>query len=117
MVADELRKPAVRPEPRRPGSWGEELVDQAGRVFLRVEGEVTPDRAIEILSGGGPVAVDDCGCGGWCGLAWLSADEIRDLLAAGRPHVKRKKNRGGLCEFVTESGDPALLISGEVPWA
>jgi hypothetical protein len=85
-------------------------------VFLRVEGEVTPDRAVEILSRGGPVAVDDCGCGGWCGVAWLSADEIRDLLAAGRPRVNRKKNRGGLCELVAENGEPALLISGEVRW-
>jgi hypothetical protein len=114
MVAEEKRKPAARAEPRRPGLWGEELVDRSGRVFRRVERAVTPDRAVEILLRGGPVAVDDCGCGGWCGLAWLSADEIRDLLAAGKPHVDRKKGPADLCEFMAEDGEPALLITGGV---
>jgi hypothetical protein len=76
---------------------------------------------VVILAGGGLVVVDECGCGGYCGLRWLSVDQVSELRAGGRPRPRRTNKRGRasgwLSEFVAEDGKPVLLISGYVRWS
>jgi len=100
--------------------WGAELVDADSRVYLLVEEEVGSERAVAIMAGGGQVVVDECGCGGYCGLDWLSDDRVSELRTVGRPRPRRTNKRGRtsgwLSEYIADSGQPVLLISGDVRW-
>jgi hypothetical protein len=120
IVAD-LPSTPVRPSPRRPGLYASELVGTDGRVYRQVEQEMTAERAMQIIHGGGRVVVDDCGCGGYCGLRWLSAEQVSELAAKGPPRPGRIKQRqrigGSLHEFVDENGQQVLLLCGGIRWA
>jgi hypothetical protein len=100
--------------------WGTELVDADGTVHRLVEEEVGSERAVAIMAAGGRVVVDDCGCGGYCGLDWLSDDRVSELRTGGRPQPrgtnKRGRRSGWLSEYIAEDGRAVLLISGNVRW-
>ena len=121
QIAADVRSAPVQPPPRRPGLYGDELVGPEGRVYRQVGQEPTSERAMQIIHGGGQVVVDACGCGGYCGLQWLSAAEVSGLTANGLPLPgrtrKRRRTGGCLHEFVGADGERVLLLSGDVRWA
>lgn len=120
-MAEQRRRPPERPAPRRPGLYEGELVDAVGRIYHVISDEIGGDRAAAIVAAGGQVVVDECGCGGYCGLEWLSAAQRAELRAKGGPHPrgsnKRGRPAGWLTELAADDGRPVLLVSGKVRWS
>lgn len=85
-----------------------------GRVYRRASRHIEPVRAQELLRAGAAMAVDDCGCGGHCGLDWPSPSERIEL--ARRPPRLTKRRFGWLDEWQSEDGHSVLLQSGDVRW-
>ena len=96
------------------GMHEDHLHSPDGDIYRLVARRVSPDRAQELLTSGAMVVVDDCGCGGYCGLFWPAETE-RTALAARRPQLK--KNRfGWLDEWANEAGTSLLFVNGDVRW-
>lgn len=83
-------------------------------IYHRVQEGITPARAQELLRGGAVMAVDECGCGGCCGLDWPTAIERAEL--ARRPPSVTKRRFGWLEEWQNDAGEPLLLQNGDVRW-
>ena len=85
-----------------------------GDIYRLVARQISPNRATELLTSGALVVIDDCGCGGYCGLFWPAEAERADL-ATRRPQLK-KKRFGWLEEWATETGTSLLFVNGDVRW-
>ncbi len=60
---------------------------------------------------------DSCGCAGYCGLDWLTAEDVDRLAAAGAPSViQRKTTHFGLSEWAGADRRHLVLASGTVRW-
>ncbi len=105
---------AASPEPPRVGMHGDHLHSPDGDIYRLVARQISPDRAQELLGSGAVVVVDDCGCGGYCGLFW-PADAERTDMASRRPQLK-KKRFGWLEEWSNEAGRSLLFVNGDVRW-
>lgn len=104
-----------RCEPGRgPGFHGDHLHGPDRRIYHRVQERITPARAQELLGGGAVMAVDECGCGGYCGLDWPAAAERAEL--ARRPPSVTKRRFGWLEEWQSNAGERLLLQNGDVRW-
>lgn len=100
--------------PTGPGYRGDLLHGPDGRVYRRESGRISPGRAQELLAAGAAMAVDDCGCGGFCGLEWPSPAERTDL--ARRPPALTRRRFGWLEEWRSADGHSLLLQNGDVRW-
>ena len=60
------------------------------------------------------MAVDECGCGGYCGVDWPSPSERTELGL--RPPRLAKNRFGWLEEWRSTDGHDLLLQSGDVRW-
>ncbi len=93
------------------------LVGPDGRVWERVADDVPADRALELVRRGAAVAWDGCGCAGYCGLDWLSAEDLARLAAGGIPRVSHKSIPwSGLSKWTTSADERLLLATGDVRW-
>lgn len=101
-------------EDRGVGFHGDHLHGPDGRVYRRAKDHIRPNRAQELLQAGAAMAVDVCGCRGYCGLDWPSLSERTEL---GRRPPRLAKNRfGWLDEWQTDDGHRLLLQYGDVRW-
>jgi hypothetical protein len=121
-VEDSLRErpPAATAVPRRPlpGLDGDCLFAPDGRAYRLADARLNPRRAYELVVAGAVVAFDDCGCDGFCGLAWVDHDELQRLVRHGPPRIRRKgKGFSSLEEWRTDIGDPLVVARGDVRWA
>jgi hypothetical protein len=120
-VEQESSQPPATPPVRGPGRTPDgDLVAPDGRYFRQVRGQIAPSDAAQLVAEADiVVAIDDCGCGGFCGYEWLDSDDIERLRRAGNPLVKSKKKHhpaGSLSDWRDDAGRPLLLIEGEVRW-
>ena len=99
---------------RGAGFHGDHLHGPDHRIYHRLQESITPARAQELLRGGAVMAVDECGCGGYCGLDWPTATERAEL--ARRPPSVTKRRFGWLEEWRNDAGEPLLLHNGDVRW-
>jgi hypothetical protein len=93
--------------------------DPSGRIWQRLDEQITAGRAFDLASKGALVAWDSCGCGGYCGLTWLDADDVVRLVKSGRPVLvksKRPARRGNLSEWTAEDGQLLVLAELYVRW-
>lgn len=114
------KPPAATPAPRTPmrGLNGDCLLAPDGRTYRLADARLSPRRAYELVVAGAVVAFDDCGCDGFCGLAWADHDKLQRLVRHGPPRVRRKgKGFSSLEEWRTDSGDPLVVARGDVRWA
>lgn len=118
-----LGVPVPSIEPRRPnddetvhgpGFHGDHLHAPDGQVYRQRTDRLTAQQAQELLRAGAPMVIDDCGCGGFCGLEWPD-DKERAVLAL-RPPSLTKKRFGRLEEWISAGGDSLLLQIGDVRW-
>lgn len=102
-----------------PGLQGDdEFIDQEGRKYALVQGEVSEDRAYEAAKAGATVVWDPCGCGGACGLDWYSREDVARMVAWGPPDIRSKRRRrGSISEWQSEDGHVLLLAEDSVRWA
>lgn len=93
------------------------VVDPHGRRWHRDLAQISPARALELVQAGAQVAWDPCGCGGYCGFDWFTAEDTARMVAAGTPKVKSTKRRRGNISLWT-TGDDELLVVAEdaVEW-
>ena len=101
-------------EDRGAGFHGDHLHGPDGRVYRRTKDHIKPGRAQELLRAGAAMAVDDCGCGGYCGLDWPSLSERTEL--GQRPPRLAKNRFGWLDEWQSSDGHSLLLQYGDVRW-
>lgn len=100
------------------GLDGDCLLAPDGRTYRLADARLSPRRAYELVVAGAVVAIDNCGCDGWCGLAWADHDELRRLVRHGPPRIRRKgKGLSSLEEWRTDHGDPLVVARGDVRWA
>jgi hypothetical protein len=99
---------------RGAGFHGDHLHGPDHRIYHRSQERITPARAQELLRAGAVMAVDECGCGGYCGLTWPAATERAEL--ARRPPAVTKRRFGWLEEWHSDAGEPVLLQNGDVRW-
>ncbi|MBW3615160.1 MAG: hypothetical protein KY439_07630 [Actinobacteria bacterium] len=94
------------------------LVDDDGRSYRLTSAEVTPVEALELARSGAGIVWDPCGCGGGCGMTWLSKDEVDAAVAAGAPKIVRKPGRhiGNISSWTSEDGAVYLLAEDKVVW-
>jgi len=120
-VEREAAKPKPPPAFHGPGRTPDgALVAPDGRYFREASWNVAPSQAAQLVAEEDVVvAYDECGCGGFCGYEWLSAEEIARLRGAGNPTLKSRKHHpaGSMSDWRDESGRPLLLIEGAVRWA
>ena len=115
-AATDIDAAAVAAAPRAPvvGMHEGNLHSPDGDIYRLVARRVSPDRAQELLASGAMVVVDDCGCGGYCGLFWPAASERTDM-ATRRPQLKRNRF-GWLDEWADGAGTSLLFVNGDVRW-
>lgn len=99
---------------RGAGFHDDHLHDPDARVYRRTSAHIKPNRAQELLRSGAAMAVDDCGCGGYCGLDWPSPPERAELGL--RPPRLAKNRLGWLDEWQSADGHELLLQHGDVRW-
>jgi hypothetical protein len=108
---------APPPQERSAGYYGDTVVDAAGNVYGLTASDIDAARARELAATGAVVIWDDCGCGGYCGLEWLDAAEVRALVASGPPDILHKKRRrGSIAAYATDDGRPLLYVEDAVRW-
>jgi hypothetical protein len=81
-----------------------------GTTRWRRIGNVGIVRVMALLEAGAPVAVDPCGCGGYCGFdrpEQLLADRLRLI---GRNRWQRLLRRKAAEEWQDQHGNPLLLL-------
>ncbi|MBO9555898.1 hypothetical protein [Cellulomonas sp.] len=94
------------------------LTDPDGREYRRVEDTLTANRALALAAAGAVVVWDSCGCGGYCGFEWFSAQDVKAMAASGAPVIRNtKRARGNVSEWRSRSGDVLLLAEDDVRWA
>ena len=99
---------------RDAGFHDDHLHGPDGRVYRRTGAHITPGRAQDLLRTGAAMAIDDCGCGGYCGLDWASPAECVRLGL--RPPRLTRCRFGWLDEWRTADGHGLLVQSGDVRW-
>jgi len=109
----ELVSSACRAD-RGAGFHGDHLHGPDGRVYRRTSNQIGPGRAQELLRAGAAMAIDDCGCGGHCGLEWPGPAERIEL--ARRPPRMTKRRFGWLDEWRSGDGHSLVLQNGDVRW-
>jgi hypothetical protein len=117
IVSDSQASPP-KTNPRRlpPGVHDDLFIDQNGLSYRKLEKDVSPDTAIPYVTDGAQVVFDECGCGGICGLVFLT-DKGREGLAKKRPTLESHKGQKGLLSlWRSEEGFTLLLAQGPVRW-
>lgn len=119
--ADIVREVEAAPEPPKPerhaGLYPDEFVDKDNRHYVLVTEDVSEERALEAARTGALVVWDTCGCGGYCGMEWFTADDVQRMVASGRPNISRtKRRRGSVSEWHAEDGTVLLLAEDAVAW-
>lgn len=104
----------ARERDRGPGFHDDHAQAPDGGVYRKHAARVSASRAQELLASGALMAVDDCGCGGYCGLDWPDATERRDL--ARRPPRLSRRRFGWFEEWHTDTGHRLLVQYGDVRW-
>lgn len=117
-VVDALKASAsATPEARPvPGLDGEKLVHLDGRTYELKRDELSPSEARELAAEGALVVWDSCACGGGCGLEWFGADEVRKMVVAGEPKIRKKNHWEEIWEMRSSDRACVLLVSGDVQW-
>jgi hypothetical protein len=105
-------KAAPKPDVPVKQEPGKVLIAPDGTVFRNADRLLDETEAAQLLTSGAWVAIDDCGCVGYCGLQWRSpSDPIRRM-----PEVpKAKKNQepfASIEEWRAEDGLSMVLFSG-----
>lgn len=108
--------PAERPKPPTPGLHDETLVDQHGKPYRFERDDVTPAEALALATAGALVAWDSCSCGGHCGLEWFGREEVRKMVLAGEPRIRKKNYWEEIWEMRSADGECILLVLGDVRW-
>ncbi|MFI7588516.1 hypothetical protein ACIB24_15710 [Spongisporangium articulatum] len=99
--------------------YGVDLLGPDGTWFDRVENEISPGRAVELLTSGAQVAWDACGCGGFCGFIWLDDDSRARLRKAGRPQIGGRVKRGQwgvMSHWRSAAGADLIVAEAYVRW-
>ena len=93
------------------------VVDSSGTRWNQTDQEISPARALRLVIEGARVAWDPCGCGGYCGFDWFSAEDSRRLIAAGTPTVRHtKRHQGNISEWTSEDGHVLVVAEQSVRW-
>jgi hypothetical protein len=82
-----------------------------------VTDELSPEDASALVRRGVNVVYDPCGCGGYCGLDWLSADELTGLAKAAPPVLR--PNRHGIAAlelWQSRAGKQLIVTAVDVYW-
>lgn len=118
--ADIVREVQSTPKPtehRRPGLYRNEFLDRDDRHYELVGKDVSERRALIAAQSGAQVVWDPCGCGGYCGLEWYTADDVRRMVSSGQPSISRRKNhQGRISEWYSGDGLTLLLAENWVTW-
>src|SRR5690349_5341733 len=86
-----------------------------GVVWRLVQQRLDAKEARALVRAGALVASDDCGCGGACGLRWLSV-EARARLARSRPDVPASKRFDGVTAWRDDSGHDLVIVGHPIHW-
>lgn len=79
--------------------------------FERVRGDLSLSRATELLQDGADVAIDPCGCGGFCGYDWIDAEGMARIRRIGGNRWRRVLRRTVTDEWRAEDGRVLLLLN------
>lgn len=111
-IVREVEEHPADPVPDRSG-----VVDPSGRRWHQELAQISPERALELAQQGAAVAWDFCGCRGYCGLEWYSADEVAALVESGKPTIKAKKRSwGNISQWATSEGEVLVVAEVSVQW-
>ncbi len=107
IVSEAENEPARPPDPRSDGV----LLAPNGTVFKRVDSELSAEKANELIGIGATVAIDDCGCSGYCSVEWPEPSSVRSVPAIKRA---RKGNTpfANLEKWRAEDGSTMVMLSG-----
>lgn len=93
------------------------VVDPEGVRWLPSKIRISAGQAHALAESGARVAWDPCGCGGYCGFTWFSAEEVAQLVAAGTPTVRStKQRRGNISEWQASDGLVLVVAEDAVRW-
>lgn len=101
-----------------PGGFdGSVLVGRSGTRYRRAVVSVPGRLAQRLVADGAEVAVDSCGCGGFCGTGWLDGPDRTRLVRGEVPRIrKRDRSWSGIQQWVDDAGVPLVLLVGGVRW-
>jgi hypothetical protein len=109
----------VRERGLYPDDFGElELVDESGHVYRQASPHLASSEAQDLALAGAGVVWDPCGCGGGCGMTWLSREDVKAAVASGPPKIVYKPPRhiGAVSKWVSDNGHVYLLAEEQVLW-
>jgi hypothetical protein len=78
--------------------------------FHRVTLDVPMARVLDLLGAGADVAMDPCGCGGFCGYEWVGGEGLARVRQAGGTRWRRLLRRTAVEEWQNDEGEVLLLL-------
>lgn len=88
-----------------------------GVVYLPWTDRLSPAAAVAELRRGARVAYDQCGCGGYCDVKWLTPDELDELRSAPLPDLHPAKHGIARLEgWRSPAGEVLIAAVGDVSW-
>lgn len=118
IIADLEAPPEAPRMPRLPpGIHDGVLVARGGIRYLLVADDLSPREAARHAAAGAEVVFDECGCGGTCGLEWLSAERAASLARSEPALLTRKGHTRSLSLWQSGSGTQVVLAQGPVAWS
>lgn len=91
--------------------------DPDGNAYRLVDDQLSPRDAQYFARDGARVVHDPCGCGGYCGLDWLSVRDVERLAVADPPVLRRRKHGLATLSLWQGAGGRSLIVAeGEVYW-
>jgi len=100
------------PETQAKNEAGQVLVAPSGTVYLIVESSIDDDRAEVALSNGATIAIDDCGCAGFCSIDWIPVTSERHRLPLKHKAKKGREPFAYIQEWRSKTGAVLLVFSG-----
>lgn len=117
IVREVESTPKPTDPPHRPGRYTDAFVDKDDRQYELVNEDISEGRALEAAQAGARVVWDPCGCGGYCGMEWYTAEDVQSMVNSGQPSIGRtKRHRGRISEWRSMEGSTLLLAEDGVIW-
>lgn len=90
--------------------------DRVGRVFTEVDDEVIPVEARQMLEAGAVLVWDRCGCGGGCGLMWVPATRLGELITTYPVLHRTRLGSGAMSAWKAKDGTSLLFLQSSITW-
>jgi hypothetical protein len=105
-------KAAPKPDVPVKQEPGEVLIAPDGTVFRNADQVLDVDEAIRLLSTGAWIAIDECGCGGYCTPEWHSPTAPIGRTPEVRKTKKHQEPFASIEKWISDDGSSMVFFSG-----